>query len=98
VNEELRRLFEADQQDRAGGTFAPGTAERDGLRRLRVAELLAARDVEDAEDLFHAAMIFQHGSSLEDYWQAHELAKARHRRPRGTGRAGGWRPRRTTVG
>ncbi|MBO0777659.1 MAG: hypothetical protein J2P37_02420 [Ktedonobacteraceae bacterium] len=27
------------------------------------------------EDYFHAAMIFQHGERLEDYWQAHELAK-----------------------
>jgi hypothetical protein len=42
----------------------------------RVKELLEAGAVEDAEDLFCAAMIFQHGSSLEDYWQAHELAKA----------------------
>jgi transposase len=27
------------------------------------------------EDYFHAAMVFQHGETLDDFWRAHELAK-----------------------
>lgn len=76
VNEELRALLAADQQDRDGGNLSPDARERDRIRLRRVKELLKAGAAEDAEDLFCAAMILQHGSALEDYWQAHEVAKA----------------------
>lgn len=76
VNEELRALMAADQEDRAGGNLGPEAVDRDRVRLYRVKELLDAGAAEDAEDLFCAAMILQHGSSLDDYWQAHELAKA----------------------
>lgn len=76
VNEELRALLAADQEDRAGGNLGPEAVDRDRVRLYRVKELLEAGAAADAEDLFCAAVILQHGSSLEDYWQAHELAKA----------------------
>jgi hypothetical protein len=76
VNDELRSLLAADQDDRKDGRFAPGAAARDRMRLRRVKELLDAGVVETAEDLFCAAMILQHGSSLDDYWQAHQLASA----------------------
>lgn len=76
VNRELWALFTADQEDRLGGTLGRDAVERDGVRSRRVKELLKAGAAENAEDLFCAAMILQHGSSLEDYCQAHELAKA----------------------
>jgi hypothetical protein len=76
VNEELRALLAADQEDRASGKLSPEALDRDRARLHRVKELLEVGAVEDAEDLFCAAMVLQHGSSLEDYWQAHELAKA----------------------
>ena len=76
MNEELRALLAADQEDRSGGIIGPEAVGRDGVRLCRVKELLEAGAAEDAEDQFCAAMILQHGSSLEDYWQAHELAKA----------------------
>lgn len=76
MNEELRALLAADQEDRAGGNFGPEAVGRDRVRLYRVKELLEAGAAEDAEDLFCAAMILQHGSSLEDYWGAHELARA----------------------
>jgi hypothetical protein len=75
VNEELRALLASDQDDRAEGTLDRDAVGRDRVRLNRVKELLDAGAVEDAEDLFCAAMILQHSSSLEDYWQAHELAK-----------------------
>lgn len=76
VQEELRDLLAADQEDRKDGRFAQGAVERDQLRLHRVKDILDAGGVDDAEDLFCAAMILQHGSSLDDYWRAHELAKA----------------------
>jgi len=76
VNEELQALLTADQEDRAGGNLSSDALERDRVRLRRVKELLKAGAAEDAEDFFCAAMILQHGSALEDYWQAHELAKA----------------------
>jgi len=76
VNEELRALLAADQEDRGGGKLIAKRLSGDRVRLGRVKELLEAGAAEDAEDLFCAAMILQHGSTLEDYWQAHELAKA----------------------
>ena len=76
VNEELRALLAADQEDRGGGKLSPDALERDRVRLRRVKELLDDGAAEDADDLFCAAVILQHGSALEDYWQAHELAKA----------------------
>ena len=44
-------------------------------RRQRVNELLAEGRLTAPDDYFHAALIFQHGDTLEDIWQAHELAR-----------------------
>ncbi len=76
VHDELRALLAADQDDRAGGRLGAEAIDRDRVRLRRVKELLEAGAVENAEDLYCAAMILQHGSLLEDYWQAHQLAKA----------------------
>ena len=80
MNKELQSLYEQDQADRKDfKTFAQqkrqDMGERDRIRRQRVEELLQSEPLESPEDYFHAAMIFQHGDSLEYYWQAHELAK-----------------------
>jgi hypothetical protein len=74
MNKELAALFQADQADRTG-EIDPQLLERDRVRRQRVKELVAAGSLEDGADFFHAAMIYQHGEELEDYWQAHTLAK-----------------------
>jgi hypothetical protein len=76
ANEELRRLCEADQADRRGYQLAPGAVERDRARRRRVAELIEAGALREGLDYHHAALIFQHGETLEDYWRAYELARA----------------------
>jgi hypothetical protein len=74
MSEELRELFEADQADRFGDRMPADVTERDRARRRRVAELLEAEEAQTADDFFHAAMVFQHGVVVEDYWRAHELA------------------------
>lgn len=66
-SEELRAIFEADQ-DRLGDVFSPDLADRD-----RVTELLAAAAA-TPDDLYHAAMVFQHGDNAGDWRRAHELA------------------------
>lgn len=73
MNAELRAIFEADQADRRSG-LGPETAARDRDRRRRVLELLAAGEVVDGPDHYHAAMVFQHGGSQESYRRARELA------------------------
>jgi hypothetical protein len=79
MNKELQTLFEQDQADRR--TFEQLDHEqiqqmlqRDRARRHRVEELLENEALQAAGDYFHAAMVFQHGEKLEDFWKAHELA------------------------
>ena len=81
VSAELRALYEADQADRRHST--PPTPEmwqeitkRDGERRARVIELLEAGLLESAADLYHGAMVLQHGEGSEDILLAHILATA----------------------
>ena len=80
MNQELRDLFVADQTERRGDIGYDTRdywqlRERDAQRRRRVSELLAQGAVSAPDDYFHAALIFQHGETLEDIWQAHELAR-----------------------
>ncbi|HZR41565.1 MAG TPA: DUF6624 domain-containing protein [Ktedonobacteraceae bacterium] len=79
MNSELRTLFEADQAERqhhpsAGTPEYRELRERDAQRRQRVTELIAQGALNVAEDYYHAALIFQHGESVEDIWKAHTLA------------------------
>src|SRR5215471_14529068 len=81
MNTELQALYEQGQADR--GVFfeqvdheqLQQVRERDRARRRRVEELVRSEALQAREDYFHAAMVFQHGETLDDYWQAHELAK-----------------------
>lgn len=79
MNAELSMLCEADQQERQHHPDY-GTPEywqlraHDAQRRERVQTLIAEYVLTVAEDYFHAALIFQHGESLEDIWHAHTLA------------------------
>ncbi|SRR6266699_4788873 len=79
-NQELRDLVVADQADRNDHP-AYNTPEYwhlrecDAARRQRVNELLTQGLLTAPDDYFHAALIFQHGETLEEIWQAHELAQ-----------------------
>lgn len=75
TDERLRELFEADQADRREGIAdIAGMMRRDGDRRSAVRRVLAGITAPAAVDLYHAAMILQHGESIEDIAQAHDLA------------------------
>jgi hypothetical protein len=80
MNEELRALFIADQAERNDHPEYDTPEyrrlrERDAARRGRVAEMIGEASLTSPEDYFHAALIFQHGETVEDIWQAHELAQ-----------------------
>jgi hypothetical protein len=80
MNQELRALFVADQAERNDHPDYDTPEywqlrERDAGRRQRVKELIAQGLLSAPDDYFHAAVIFQHGETLEDIWQAHELAR-----------------------
>ena len=85
MNEELHAIYTQDQADRKGKINA-GIQEYDRIRRQRVEELLTAGSVQTADDYFHAAMVFQHGEQLDDYWKAHELARKAAELGHSTGR------------
>ena len=79
MNKELQTLFEQDRAGREGfARFDQDQRQpmllRDRARRQRVETLLASKPLLDAEDYFHAAMIFLHGETPEHFLQAHTLA------------------------
>ena len=78
----LAALFEDDRREHAS-VPAVGTPqyvalrERDGARRARAEDALAAlasSGAPSAEDLYHAASLFQHGETAADAYRAHTLA------------------------
>jgi hypothetical protein len=76
-NEELKRLCDEDQSDRA---VSDGRAinwavvgPRDKARLRRVKELYAQNLLETANDYDRAATVLQHGDVPEDFLLAHEL-------------------------
>jgi hypothetical protein len=77
INAELLELYEQDQADRQGGFDDIDwsvVAPRDERRRKRVEEIVAAGEATAADDYYHAAMVFQHGTEVEHYEIAHEWA------------------------
>jgi hypothetical protein len=76
-NPELRTLKEADQSDRNDRKVRENGNElrrRDAERRERVLEILRASELSTAWDYFNAALILQHGGSVEHIRLAHSLS------------------------
>ena len=76
-NAELARLVEADQKPRQDPSRIsdPASLERqDEDRRNRTRKLLQAGQLHTGEDFNRAALIFQHGSTPDDFLMAHTLA------------------------
>ncbi|MBL8521049.1 MAG: hypothetical protein JNK75_10290 [Betaproteobacteria bacterium] len=75
----INRLFTADQDERINHP-AFGTEpylklrENDARRRDQLREVLARREVNDGLALYRAAMIFQHGETLDEIDTAYRLA------------------------
>jgi hypothetical protein len=81
MNDELLALYTADHaeridQPRMGTPEYTAMRERDQQRRLHAAAILVMLPVPEAADLYHAALLFQHGDLVEDVWRAYELARA----------------------
>jgi hypothetical protein len=75
INRELYEMFNADQADRkAENPDWDAVSKRDAERRARVDQILAAGGAKASIDWYHAAMVYQHGSTTADAWKAHELA------------------------
>ncbi len=75
-NTELIEMREADQADRTAGanTDWSRVSLRDEARLARVRELLAAGSVRTARDYFNAALVAQHGKTVDDIRLAFSLA------------------------
>lgn len=79
MNDELRSLFEADQQirrecpDYGTAEYAAAVAE-DRRRGDRAAEIVAAGALEAPEDYYRAAMLLQHSYDVARVATARELA------------------------
>ncbi len=70
-NSELAQLAAQDQTERQAGEF---TYYNDIDRRAKVKEIIAAGGLKEADDYYNAALIFQHGTTLEDFLAASQLA------------------------
>ena len=80
MNQELHALFMADQAERKDHPAFDTPEywqlrEHDEQRRQRTNELIAQGLLTTHDDYFHAALIFQHGTTLDEIWHAHELAR-----------------------
>jgi hypothetical protein len=77
LNGELADLYDADQADRAmpyDKIDWKVVNPRDEARRRRVDEIVAAGGAKVADDYYHAAMVYQHGTTPAEIQRAHELA------------------------
>ena len=80
MNDELLALYNADREERVdqprmGTPEYTAMRDRDKQRRLRAATILSALEEPEAADLYHAALLFQHGDTPEDAWRAYMLAR-----------------------
>ncbi len=73
-NEEIRRLFHEDQEDRRAADIDWAIVQpRDRRRQARVKELYTANRLRTGADYYHAAMVLQHADAGDDYLLAHEM-------------------------
>lgn len=78
TNDELRQLYERDQEGRRSRLSAWRAVRllwEDALRRRLVRQLVAQGLLQTGEDYYHAAMLLRHSLHLADYWHAHLLAQ-----------------------
>src|SRR4029450_8681176 len=80
MNDELLALYTADREERVdqprmGTPEYTAMRERDRQRRLRAGAILSTLTSPAPADLYHAALLFQHGDKAEDAGRAYELAR-----------------------
>lgn len=76
INHELRKIYQADQDDRRAGPAIDWkvVGPRDTMRMKRVRELASKGALKHSADFLHAAFVFQHGDKPEHFLQAHRWA------------------------
>jgi hypothetical protein len=76
INIELYKMYNEDQGDRQTSKIDWEIVNKsDQARRVRVTELINEQQLSHSDDYYHAAMIFQHGDSSDNYKKAYELSK-----------------------
>lgn len=77
-NLKLEETFQADQQDRDRIYDTQESVDElkqaDRKRRQTVTVMMELGEVKTKNDLYHAAVIFQHGDDSQDFLTAHRLA------------------------
>lgn len=75
-NPQMQRIFDEDQKVRQPGEKIDWAvvSKSDETRREHTRKLLAEGALHTREDFEHAAFVFQHGSTPDDYLLAHTLA------------------------
>ncbi|HWC56367.1 MAG TPA: hypothetical protein VG434_05300 [Sphingomicrobium sp.] len=74
-NSEMTAIFDADQADRNTPNIDwSSVVPRDVARRARTKALLDGGRLHTGADFLHAAFVFQHGDTPNDYLLAHTLA------------------------
>ncbi len=76
TNTEMTAIFDADQGARKtwSAQTAQAISDDDRKRRARTAELIKTGALHSADDFYHAAFVYQHGETPEDFLLAHVLA------------------------
>ena len=79
MDQELLSLYKADKQERVNQPKAntpeyKAMRRRDLERRQQIMEIVAAEELNTAEDYYHAAWIMNHGDTPENAENAHRLA------------------------
>ena len=77
INRHLYRHYVDDQTARlrpSRGLRRPTVIAMEDRRRRAVAQILLRGGATVSDDFYHAAMVFQHGRTPEDFQRAHELA------------------------
>ncbi len=100
-NQELVRMYEEDQGDRAPAAAGQPidwklVGPRDRQREARVKELYESGALRTGKDYYRCAMVLQHASRPDDYLLAHEFCLVALARGEKAARAG-WPPPRKTA-
>lgn len=80
-HELLRQLYLEDIADRERVTNWSDQQQltqlkaRDKTRRMQTQQFIKDQQLSEAEDYYHAALIFQHGDAVDDFQTAHHLAR-----------------------
>ena len=77
-NLRLQELYQADQKDREKvydtAEAVKELKQRDAMRKTLVQEMISRGEVATPNDLYHAAVIFLHGSDPKDFLAGHRFA------------------------